>query len=181
MDWNPVWSRGFSFFNVSIFQYIFHQFFISTIPITAMGCRQCLSLSVVQLKGKHCRKPHCRNGVVDTFRQSPVPKMRFREYGLTRWCPGLGGADSKFLHDYVSGTYFRGEKFMEFYHKILCLFEKRKDFQSSAYEQYGVFCPFGLEILGLIGLASSLGSQSEHVRCFGKQCWSIQFVPEEGI
>ena len=34
-----------------------------------MGCRQCLHLSVVQLKGKHCRKPHCRNGVVDTFRQ----------------------------------------------------------------------------------------------------------------
>ena len=32
-----------------------------------MGCRQCLPLSVVQLKGKHCRKPHCRNGVVDTF------------------------------------------------------------------------------------------------------------------
>ena len=22
----------------------------------------------VQLKGKHCRKPHCRNGVVDTFK-----------------------------------------------------------------------------------------------------------------
>ena len=32
-----------------------------------MGCRQCLPLSVVQLKGKHCRKPHCRIGVVDTF------------------------------------------------------------------------------------------------------------------
>ena len=32
-----------------------------------MGCRQCLPLSVVHLKGKHCRKPHCRNGVVDTF------------------------------------------------------------------------------------------------------------------
>ena len=30
--------------------------------------RQCLPLSVVQLQGKHCRKPHCRNGVVDTFR-----------------------------------------------------------------------------------------------------------------
>ena len=28
-------------------------------------CRQCLPLSVVQLKGKHCRKPHCHNGVVD--------------------------------------------------------------------------------------------------------------------
>ena len=24
--------------------------------------------SVIQLKGKHCRKPHCCNGVVDTFR-----------------------------------------------------------------------------------------------------------------
>ena len=40
---------------------------VPTTPITAMGCRQCLSLSDVQLKGKHCRKPHCRNGVVDTF------------------------------------------------------------------------------------------------------------------
>ena len=36
---------------------------VTTTPITAMGCRQCLP----QLKGKHCRKPHCRNGVVDTF------------------------------------------------------------------------------------------------------------------
>ena len=40
---------------------------ISTTPITAMGCQLCLPLSVVQLKGKHCRKLHCRNGVVDTF------------------------------------------------------------------------------------------------------------------
>ena len=32
-----------------------------------MGCQQCLPLSVVQLKGKHYRKPHCHNGVVDTF------------------------------------------------------------------------------------------------------------------
>ena len=28
-------------------------------PHTAMGCRQCLPLSVVQLKGKHCQNPHC--------------------------------------------------------------------------------------------------------------------------
>jgi hypothetical protein len=40
---------------------------VSTTSITAMRCRQCLPLSVVQLKGKHCRKPHCRNGVVDMF------------------------------------------------------------------------------------------------------------------
>ena len=38
---------------------------VSTTPITAMGCWQCLPLSVVHLKGKHCRKPHCRNGIVD--------------------------------------------------------------------------------------------------------------------
>ena len=29
------------------------------------GVLQYLPLSVVQLKGKHCRKPHCLNGVVD--------------------------------------------------------------------------------------------------------------------
>ena len=34
-----------------------------------MGYQQCLPLSVVQLKGKHCLKPHCRIGVVDTFGQ----------------------------------------------------------------------------------------------------------------
>ena len=33
---------------------------VSTTPIMAMGCRQCLPLSVV-----HCRKPHCHKGVVD--------------------------------------------------------------------------------------------------------------------
>ena len=37
-----------------------------------MGCRQCLPLSVVQQKGKHCQIPHCRNGVVDTFGQYGV-------------------------------------------------------------------------------------------------------------
>ena len=40
---------------------------VSTTPITAMGCRQLLPLSIVQIKSRHCRKPHCRNGVVDTF------------------------------------------------------------------------------------------------------------------
>jgi hypothetical protein len=40
---------------------------VSITPITAMGFRQCLPLTVVQLKDKHCRKPHCRNGAVDTF------------------------------------------------------------------------------------------------------------------
>ena len=38
--------------------------------ITHCRCRQCLPLSAVQLKGKHCQKTHCRNGVVDTFRQN---------------------------------------------------------------------------------------------------------------
>ena len=40
---------------------------VSTTPIIAMGCRQWLPLSVVQLKGKLGSKPHRRNGVVDTF------------------------------------------------------------------------------------------------------------------
>ena len=45
-----------------------HGLNVSTTPIMAKGCWQCLPLSVVQLKVKHCRKPHCSNGVVDTFR-----------------------------------------------------------------------------------------------------------------
>ena len=40
---------------------------VSTTPITAMGCLECLPLSDVQLIGKHCQSPHCLNGVVDTF------------------------------------------------------------------------------------------------------------------
>ena len=40
----------------------------STTSITTMGCRQCLPPGVVQLNGKHCRKFHCRNVVVDMFR-----------------------------------------------------------------------------------------------------------------
>ena len=40
---------------------------VSTTQITAMGCRQCLPFSVVQLKGKYSQKPHfwnpqCCNG-----------------------------------------------------------------------------------------------------------------------
>ena len=41
---------------------------VSTTPIMTMGCRQRLHPSVVQLKGKHCHKTHCRIGLVDTFR-----------------------------------------------------------------------------------------------------------------
>ena len=46
LNQNPLWQSP----NVSI------------TLIMAMGCRQCLPLSVFQLKGKHCR-----NGIVDTF------------------------------------------------------------------------------------------------------------------
>ena len=30
---------------------------VSTTPIMAMGCQECLPVSVVQLKGKHCQNP----------------------------------------------------------------------------------------------------------------------------
>ena len=49
---------------------------VSTTPIMAMGCQQCLPLSVVQLKGKHFRKPHCLNGVVDTLGQNSQSQHR---------------------------------------------------------------------------------------------------------
>ena len=40
-----------------------------------MGCRQCLPLSVVQLKSKHCQKPCCRNVVIDTFGQGGIHEL----------------------------------------------------------------------------------------------------------
>jgi hypothetical protein len=55
-----------------ILKYVYQSPNVSTTLITALGCRQCLPLSVVQLKGKHCRKPHCRNGVVDTFGKNVI-------------------------------------------------------------------------------------------------------------
>ena len=63
-----------NFLNLKSF--LSNLFFLSSIQpqhavgngVPAMGCRQCLPLSVVKLKGKHCRKRHCHNGVVDTFR-----------------------------------------------------------------------------------------------------------------
>ena len=43
-----------------------------------MGCRQCLPLIVVQLKGKHCPKPHCCNGVVDTLGKSVISRSGYQ-------------------------------------------------------------------------------------------------------
>ena len=77
---------------------------VSTNPITAMGCRQCLPLSVVQLKGKHCWKPHFWNGVVDMFHKTKVllffficlwPRVLFISYGPTR--KGCHGSYSYFF------------------------------------------------------------------------------------
>ena len=47
---------------------------VSTTPIKKMRCRQCTPLSVIQLKGKHCQKHHCHNGVIDTFGQNHYPE-----------------------------------------------------------------------------------------------------------
>ena len=32
----------------------------------------------LKLRGKHCRKPHCRNGVVDMLGQAKLPSFSFR-------------------------------------------------------------------------------------------------------
>ena len=75
-----IGSHGFSFHYKRWFFIIQVSPNVSTTPITAMGCRQCLSLSVVQLKGKHCRHPIAVMGVVNTFglnhfvRVVPFPK-----------------------------------------------------------------------------------------------------------
>ena len=58
---------------------------VSTTPIMAMECRQCLSLSVFQLKGKHFRKLHCRNEVVDTLGLGPfILRTQLRDPHFTQ-------------------------------------------------------------------------------------------------
>ena len=51
---------------------------VTTTPITAMGCRQCLPLSVVQLEGRHCRY-----GVVDAFGSQQF--LFFNKLSYKRW------------------------------------------------------------------------------------------------
>ena len=58
---------------------------VSTTPITAMGCRQCLPLSVVQLKGKHCWKPHCRNGARSGITNEVLVQPSPAVYMKKRW------------------------------------------------------------------------------------------------
>ena len=61
-----AWPKGLSFTNYVCNKCSYTQNpNVSTTPIKAIWCQQCLPLSVVQMKGKHCLKPHCHNGVVD--------------------------------------------------------------------------------------------------------------------
>ena len=45
----------------------------------AMGCQQCLLLSIVQMEGKYCRKPHCHLGIVCylLLQLNTLKKLRF--------------------------------------------------------------------------------------------------------
>ena len=62
-----------------IYSSVYAQTYLQ-LPITGMGCRQCLPLSVVLPKGKHCWKPHCRNGVVECRYVRAVSSLCFL------WC-----------------------------------------------------------------------------------------------
>ena len=72
----PLWFRqkpAASLFSHSAVQWKISQFVwrslnVYTTPITTIGSQQCLPLSIVQLKGKRCPKPHCLYGVVKIFR-----------------------------------------------------------------------------------------------------------------
>ena len=69
------------------------------------GGGQCLPLCVVQLKGKHCRKPHYPNGVVDTFGDCQFLAGCWLLYHWqTRVQPNLG----RFLPIWVPITWYIG-------------------------------------------------------------------------
>ncbi len=62
------------------------------------GCRQCLPLSVFQLKGKYCRKPHCPNGVVDTIRHKLSNWFDSLEVYFQGWKLCLCGGGKQLQH-----------------------------------------------------------------------------------
>ena len=58
---------------------------------------QCFSLIVVQLEGNHCRKPHCCNGVVDTFGHYPGAwHLAFGELNQSERCSEIKSSLSMF-------------------------------------------------------------------------------------
>ena len=64
---------------------------VSTALIMAMKCRQCLPLSVVQLKCNHSGNPHCRN-FVDTLQISLGQMSNFESQKLIlphKWAASL--------------------------------------------------------------------------------------------
>ena len=64
----------------------------------ALGCQQCLLPSVVQHKDKHCQKPHCCYGVVDTFGLYLVKSMNLSGQNMNLYCQQMNslGQNMKF-------------------------------------------------------------------------------------
>ena len=106
----PSFWHIFTLWVVDIIQIIFHKIQYHSIHskdspnIAAMGCRQCLSLSVVQLKGKDCGKPHCCIWSVISLlfcRLMAVKWKKIRHPNLVRWkttkAPQTQGAQKKIL------------------------------------------------------------------------------------
>ena len=59
---------------------IYNSHYSNGVP--AMFSKHCLPLSVVELKGDHCQKPHCRNGVVDTLGLYVVQNTQHGNFNL---------------------------------------------------------------------------------------------------
>ena len=85
---------------------------VYTTPITAMGCWQYQPPSIIQLKGKHCQKTHCRNGVVDTFGLTYFSSMTALRIAVVR--------------PYLLAT------FLQLLPSVLFCFKGMRGFQSSA-------------------------------------------------
>ena len=63
----------------------------------------CLPLSVFQLKGKHCQKTHCRDGVVDTFGPCLLSINVLRGHSITKWTKREGVSRNSLLGHVTKG------------------------------------------------------------------------------
>ena len=65
--------------------------------VPAMEFWQWIPLSVAQLKGKHCRKPHCCYGVADMFRHAHFRMMLNYDIFLEEVGPNLNSSHARFF------------------------------------------------------------------------------------
>ena len=91
---SPCFTQWSNSFQLKITLFISQTYL--QLPLRQWGCWQCLPLSVVELKDKHCQKTHCRNGVVDTLEYRNINTNNCIYIILSKFYPNCPALNSEF-------------------------------------------------------------------------------------